>query len=37
MENIKEGHDYYMEINKNNKGELMKKLELILPGDKYNQ
>ena len=37
MENIKEGHEFYMEINKKYKGELMPKLELILPGDKYNK
>jgi len=37
MEEIKEGHDYYMEINEKYQGELIPKENLILPTDKYNK
>ena len=37
MEEIKDGHDYYMEINEKYKGELIPKENLILPADKYNK
>ena len=35
MNEIKEGHDYYMEINQKYKGELIPKEKLSLPKDKY--
>ena len=37
MEEIKEGHDYYMEINEKYQGEIIPKENLILPTDKYNK
>lgn len=37
MEDINEGHDYYMEFNQKYKGEMIPKEKLILPEDKYNK
>ena len=37
MNDIKEGHDYYMEINKEYEGNMIPKEVLILPEDKYNR
>ena len=37
MEDINEGHDYYMEFNQKYKGEMIPKENLILPEDKYNK
>ena len=36
MNEIKEGHDYFMEINEKYKGELIPQEKLSLPKDKYN-
>ena len=36
MNEIKEGHDYFMEINEKYKGELIPEEKLSLPKDKYN-
>ena len=36
LNEIKEGHDYYMELNKKYEGGVMPKENLILPTDKYN-
>ena len=37
MEEINEGHDYYMEFNQKYKGEMIPKEKLVLPEDKYNK
>jgi len=37
MNEIKEGHDYYMEINKKYDGGVLPKEKLILPKDKYDR
>ena len=36
MNDINEGHNYYMELNKKYNGETIPKENLILPKDKYN-
>ena len=37
MDEINEGHDYYMEFNQKYKGEMIPREKLILPEDKYNK
>ena len=37
MEEINEGHDYYMEFNQKYKGDMIPKEKLVLPEDKYNK
>ena len=37
MDEINEGHDYYMEFNQTYKGEMIPQEKLILPEDKYNK
>jgi hypothetical protein len=37
LDEINEGHDYYMEFNQKYKGEMIPKEKLILPEDKYNK
>ena len=37
MDEISEGHDYYMEFNQTYKGEMIPQEKLILPEDKYNK
>ena len=37
MDDIKEGHNYYMELNKKYNGKMIPKENLILPKDKYNE